>query len=117
MKVQVVNQDARYKRGHRRPSTPFNLKTQPWQVQPFCIFPVLPGETMRKLSHLSRTVSDPVKNRLMGMHIEYSYFYVKHTDLDVRQQLIDMHLEGASVEPIMTGASAPYFHEIGRAHV
>lgn len=114
MKIQVQQADARYKRGHRRPSVPFNLKTQPWQAQPFCIFPVLPGETMRKLSHLSRTVSDPVKNRLMGMHIEYSYFYVKHTDLADSASIIDMHLENAALPGGMKpAADIKYFHGAG----
>ena len=33
------------KRTMRSPNHPFSLKTRPFQIQPFLISPVLPGET------------------------------------------------------------------------
>lgn len=65
----------------RRPTHTFQLRTRPFQIQPFMIAPVLPGETMRNLMFQCRTVSDPVKHPLIGWHLEHYWFYVKHRDL------------------------------------
>ena len=79
-------------RKSRRPSHPFQLKTRPWQIQPFCIAPVLPGETLKNLLLQSRVVSDPLKHPLIGWWCEYYYFYVKHRDLAGRDDFTEMML-------------------------
>lgn len=77
----------------RYPEHPFHIRHQPWQVQPFMIAPVVPGETLKNLLFQSRAVTDPIKNGLIGWHLEYWWFYVKHTDLiDVAEDLKEMHL-------------------------
>lgn len=78
---------------NRKPSHPFQLRHRPWQIQPFFIAPVLPGETMKNLLLQARVVSDPVKNSLIGWWIEYYFFYVKLRDLDDRQVFQDMLLD------------------------
>lgn len=74
----------------RRPQHSFNLRTKPWQLQPFMIAPVLPMETMKRLLLQSRVVSDPVNNKLTGWWKEYYFFYVKLRDLDGRDDFTEL---------------------------
>lgn len=114
VKVSLVQKSANMKRALRSPQHPFNLRVQPWQVQPCFIAPVVPGETMKNLMLMSRIVSDPIKDKLMGWWAEYYFFYVKHRDLSVRDQLVQMHLNQAyDTTAIKSAASARYFHNGG----
>lgn len=79
----------------RRPQHHFQLRQKPWQIQPFFIAPVLPGETMKNLMLQARVVSDPLKNRLLGWWCEHYVFYVKHRDLDARDEYVQMMLDPA----------------------
>lgn len=65
----------------RRPQHTFNLVTRPYQIQPFMIAPVLPGETLQNGLMQSRCITDPVINRMLGWWKEYYWFYVKHRDM------------------------------------
>lgn len=76
----------------RRPQHTFQIEQKPWQIQPFMIAPVLPGETMKNLLMQARLVSDPVKSRLLGCWAEHFFFYVKHRDLDERDEFVQMML-------------------------
>lgn len=96
MKFQVV-ETARQSRVLRSPKHTFRVNTRPWQIQPFMIAPVLPGETLKNLSLQARVVSDPVKSKLVGWWHETYFFYVKHRDLTFRDQMIAMHLSGGSM--------------------
>jgi hypothetical protein len=104
MEVRVVGGTPK-KRMLRNPQNPFNLVVRPWQIQPCMIHPVLPGETLKNLMLMSRVVSDPVKDKLMGWWCEYFFFYVKHRDLDIRDNLVAMHLDQAS-DPAVTLSTA-----------
>lgn len=66
------------RRRPRRPEHSFNIRSKPYEIAPFCIAPVLPGETLQNVMWQSRVVTDPVKNRLVGWHKEYYWFYVPH---------------------------------------
>lgn len=66
----------------RRPVHQFHVRSRPFQIQPFCIAPVLAGETMKNLLLQSRVVVDPIKNPLIGWWQEYYFFYCKLTDID-----------------------------------
>lgn len=77
----------------RRPQHPFYLNAYPWQICPFLIAPVIPGETMNNLLLQARTVTDPINDRLIGWWNEYYFFYVKHRDLDDRDELEQMVLD------------------------
>ena len=66
------------RRRPRRPQHKFNLKSKPYEIVPFMMAPVLPGETMQNLLLQARVVTDPIKNRLVGWHKEYYFFYVSH---------------------------------------
>ena len=91
--VRLLENQPKVGRVSRRPKHPFSLRTRPWQIQPFMIAPVMPGETMKNLLLQSRTVTKPIKNKLVGWWCEYMFFYVKHRDLSIASNLIDMHMK------------------------
>lgn len=98
-------------RKSRRPSHPFQLKHRPWQIQPFLLAPVLPGETLKNLLMQSRVVSDPLKHPLIGWWVEYYFFYVKHRDLAGRDDFTQMMLNiNKDLSAYNLGADAPEFY-------
>lgn len=96
----------------RRPQHVFSLKMRPYQLQPFCIAPVLPGETMKNLLTQARVVTDPLDPlvKLVGWWCEHYYFYVKHRDLAegaVRSAVTEMVNDPTpDLTPLRTGAKA-----------
>lgn len=76
----------------RYPNHPFQLRTAAFGIYPFFIAPVLPGETMKSMNLQSRVVTDPIKNPLAGWWLEYYFFYVKLTDLYLREEFRQMLL-------------------------
>lgn len=104
----------RMERVSRRPQQTFNIRSEPWEIAPFMIAPVLPGETLKNILLQSRVVSDPVVNRLLGWWKEYYFFYCKHRDLDDSADFqammldADYDLSGASMYEV--AASVPYYH-------
>lgn len=94
-------------RVQRRPQHKFNLRFQPYQIQPTMIAPVLPGETLKTVMLQSQCWSTPLKPftlRNIGWWQEFHYFYVKHRDLieftdgveepGLRDKLIKMFTDG-----------------------
>jgi hypothetical protein len=86
------------RRKPRRPQHQFRLKSKPFEIVPFCIAPVLPGETLQNILLQSRAVTDPIKSRIMGWHKEYYFFYVpllslKRTGADSTGLLQSMMLD------------------------
>lgn len=77
----------------RHPRHSFNIKAKPYAIQPFMIAPVLPGETMKNLLMQARVQSDPIKSSLVGWWLDYIYVYVKHRDLDKRDDFTEMMLD------------------------
>lgn len=94
-KVRVARPYAGSKRQLRSPSHPFALRTRPFQIQPFMISPVLPGETLRNLVCMSRVVTDPLANPMVGWWSEYYFFYVRLRD-------IEFHLGDLFVDEMVT---------------
>lgn len=74
----VMQKAQQPQRKSRRPRHTFHIKVKPWQLQPFAIMPILPGDTVQSLNHQSRCISDPIVNRTIGWHAEYYYAYVPH---------------------------------------
>lgn len=60
----------------RKPNHTHHLRHKPYVLQPFCIAPVLAGETLQNVLLQDRVVTDPVKARLVGWWLEHWYFYV-----------------------------------------
>lgn len=101
----------RMKRSMRHPQHPFQVRTRPWQIAPFFIAPVLPGETMRNLLMQSRCVTDPVKSKLVGWWNEYYFFYVKHRDLAGRDDFTAMMLDPTTdLSAYNQAALVEYYH-------
>lgn len=77
----------------RKPQHPFYLKQRAFAIQPFLLAPVLPGETMENLLIQSRIITDPIVNPIIGWWAEYYFFYVKHRDLDERDEFEQLALD------------------------
>lgn len=71
-----VGAASRQRRRHRRPQEPFNVRSRPYEITPFCIHPVLPNETLDNLLFQVDAYSDPIVNRQIGWHANYQFFYV-----------------------------------------
>lgn len=109
--LQMINQ---MKRGMRRPRHNFNLVVRPWQIQPFMVVPVLPGETMKNLQLQARVVSKPIKAALVGWWVEYYFFYVKFRDMDyyaedTAWQTMFLDAE-ADMSAKNSAAAVPHYH-------
>lgn len=91
----------------RRPAHKFNIKTRPYELQPFLLAPVLPGESLKNLMLQSQIWSDPLNSEMknIGWWNEYYFFYVKHRDLmgfeqatdGIGKDLIDMFVTNESI--------------------
>lgn len=82
-KVSVAPAYKRDRRQLRNPQHPYTLRIRPYQIQPFAIAAVLPGETMESALIQDRALTDPlvVSTKLQGWWFEHWLFYVKHRDL------------------------------------
>lgn len=98
---------ARLPRVGRRPQHRFNLITKPYQLQPFFIAPVFPGETLQNMMLQSQVWSDPLATGMknIGWWCEYTMFYVAHQHLagwdtdttGIAKELADMFVSNASL--------------------
>ena len=73
--VEGLNQPL-VRRKLRSPAHKFSVRAKPFEICPFLIAPVLPGETMTNALLQSRVVSDPIAHPLIGWHHEMMLFYV-----------------------------------------
>lgn len=102
------------KRKTRSPRHQWYLKQRPWQVQPFLIAPVLPGETLKNVTMQARVVSDPIQNPIIGWHCEHYLFYVKMRDLYARDLLTAMVLKPETdLSSLDAATDANYYHVNG----
>lgn len=79
-------------RSARRPQHRFNIKFQPYQLQPMMVAPVLPGESLKNMMLQAQTWSTPLKANTLkniGWWCEYFFFYVKHRDLTGFEEGVD----------------------------
>jgi hypothetical protein len=114
MALNVVQAVKPVGRRMRRPSHPFQIRSKPYQIQPFFIAPVIPGETMKNLLMQARVVSDPVKNPLIGWWQEYYFFYVKHRDLNDRDHFTNMMITpNYDLSSLYSAANAKTYHAGG----
>lgn len=100
----------------RVPTVNYHIKSRPWQIQPFCIIPMLPGESLRKVLWTDTAVSDPVKNRLLGWWCETKLFYIRVRDCIPEQAdtLKNMFLDPeANLSGLYSAADPKYFHAYG----
>lgn len=91
----------------RSPEVHFDLIWKPFQLQPCAVFPVLPGETLTRMTLQTQVWTDPLKAVLKNTpwHFEYYSFYVKMRDLPgwedatdgLGKDLIDMFESNESI--------------------
>ena len=105
-----VQNASRQARKPRRPEHTWNIVTRPYGIYPFCIAPVLAGETLDSAVMQVRVQSDPVHSRLMGWHKEYYWFYVKLRDLDDRDTLAAMLINPATSTTAIDTETAVTYH-------
>lgn len=79
--IKVVQELTKTGRKLRNPVHNWNVRAKPWIIQPICIAPVLPGETLKNILIQARIVTDPIQNGLIGWWTEQHWFYVKLRDL------------------------------------
>lgn len=102
------------KRQIRAPRHSFQLKHKPFEIAPFMIAPVLPGETMQNLAMQARVVSDPLRSKLVGWWCEYYFFYVKLRDLDGRDDFEEMMINpDKSISAYYSAEDFAYYHPAG----
>lgn len=114
MAIQIVNSAQQVPRMKRRPQHPFSLQTRPFLLQPMMIHPVMPGETLNKISMKSRVISKPLVKPLVGWWKEYFFFYVKLTDLDpdLGQLFVDPEYDSTGFDSAT--ASLPHYSRPGK---
>lgn len=107
----VLRPIAKTGRKSRRPNHTFHVRHRPWQLTPFMIAPVLPGETLKNLMWQSRAVSKPVKAALTGWWLEYYFFYVKHRDLEERDTMTELMIDlSTDTSALNSGAKVETYH-------
>jgi hypothetical protein len=112
--VQIVAPISSTGRILRRPQHTFQLRHRPYQIQPFAIAPVIPGETIKNALLQARVVSDPIKNPLIGWWYEMYLFYVKHRDMPDSAHFQRMVLEyGYDMTPVNAAAKPEHYHSGG----
>ena len=76
-RVQIAPDYLAQRRTQRRPQHTFNLKLKPYALQPFCLAPVIPGETLTNIMMQLQCWSDPLKPtmRNIGWWLQYNFFY------------------------------------------
>lgn len=110
MQIQLA-QSPLAKRRTRSPRHNWNLFHRPWQIQPFMIAPVLPGETLKNLTLQARVVTNPIVNPIIGWWCEHYVFYVKLRDLYSRDLLTAMVLKPETDLSTLDGVTnRDYYH-------
>jgi len=120
-KVRVAQGYTSSRRVTRSPAHPFMLRTRPYQIQPFMCSPVLPGETLSNMVTMSRVVTKPIKNALVGWWCEYYFFYVRLKDIEYHlkaekgEWLADMvtNPNGYDPAPLRAAADVKFYHPAG----
>ncbi len=108
--MQVIQEVARLGRKLRSPQHTHHIHARPFQIVPFLIAPVIPGETMKSLLLQARVVTDPIKNPLIGWWTEHYYFYVKHRDMPNSAQFQAMVLENRFPVEAVRGVDAKTYN-------
>lgn len=110
----IAAQLPRVGRKLRQPKHTWNVRHLPFAIQPICIAPVLPGETLKNALIQARAVTRPIKHPLIGWWLEYYWFYVKHRVLADGETLQQMMLDPAIKAPNQASASVPLYSAAGR---
>lgn len=111
--IKVVEELTRSGRKLRNPIHNWQVRAKPWVIQPLCIAPVLPGETLKNILVQARIVTDPIQNGLIGWWTEQHWFYVKLRDLP--QAVADAYIQlmitpGSAMTAAHTATKVDTYH-------
>lgn len=102
----------RKNRAIRSPQHTWYTEFRPFDIQPTCIAPVLPGETLRNILWKARTVTDPIDNPLIGWWCEFYWFYVKCRDCQDDLTAIEtMFLDPSNTLSALDGSASTIRYE------
>ena len=114
--IQIVAAAPKVARKTRSPQHAFLLRQSPWEIQPFMLAPVLPGETLKNALVQARIESPLVASSRTGWWYEMYFFYVKHRDLMnddgdyvPSESMMEMHLGNAT--PAANATADTILHE------
>lgn len=101
-------QPARRQRLARRPAHSFYVAPAPYVIAPFLLAPVLPGDSLYRLTLQSRAVTDPIANPLLGWWLEHYIFYCRLSQLDegLTSMVSDLTFDASAFHS--TGVSSNY---------
>ena len=97
IKIAEVTPLAKSDRITRSPRHMYNTHQMAFVIQPFCIAPVLPGETITNFFNEARLLSDPIRNSRLGWKAHQFLFYVKASDL-LNNAIRDMFADPLNVD-------------------
>lgn len=111
--VRLEPQSALGQRGMRRPSHSFVLRPGPFELAPFCLAPVLAGDTLDSFSLQARIITDAIRNRVAGWWFESWLFYVRLGDLEIADLM-----RNAVIDPTtpLTGSNRADTPELNKYH-
>lgn len=97
----------------RSPKHNFNIASQFWEIQPFLLAPVLPGETLAGLTLQSRVVTPPLLSRVVGWWLEYYIFYVPFRQMPNAANLVAMFVDPTVTLSASAAAAHRYYNAKG----
>ncbi len=92
------------RRGERRPVFRASVELEPWEITPFCCFPLLPGETLHNILMDGRFVLNGCVSPLFPWYLDIQLFAVNLSDVDVDFE--EILLRHAETPPTGIAASA-----------
>jgi len=112
----VVKQGTPPQRVLRNPTHNFHVRHRPFDIQPFLIAPVLPGETLDRALLNVRAITAPINNPIIGWWLEHYLFYVPLRALDSFADAEDMLLDVADPMPVTATTQWHTFHREAGSH-
>lgn len=112
--VTMISDVNRVARKRRSPVHNHYVEHRPYQIQPFMIAPVLPGETLKSLNLSARVITDPIAvggGNIMPWWCEHYYFYVKARQLPIKEAFEDMMLQGTALGNTSAAEAVTYHNE------
>lgn len=114
MGARIMTERGKLTRINRYPQHRFRVRARPWQVCPFLIAPVLPGESLKSFTAQARSVTKPIKDPIGGWFAEFYWFYVKLRDLTQRDTITGLLIDpNADWSGLASAAQAETFHSGG----
>lgn len=98
----------------RRPKHNFFVEPEFWEIQPILLAPVLPGESLKRLTIQSRVVTPPLKAKTVGLWLEYYFFYVPFRMMPDSDSLVAMFVDPSAT--LSTSAAQAYSYYDGRGY-